>query len=135
MVEIAKVGRALAHTPEAQARRAKAQGRHANARQGWVASSLPTWLNNEAYLERIQPALAGITCSAIASALGVSVPYAASIRSGRRIPHPRHWERLAGVVEIGLNEAGLEGSSFEAIRDGRRVRRKTLQRLLAGMGM
>jgi hypothetical protein len=70
--------------------RASAQHRHGNARQGWLASSLPSWLDNEAYLERIQPRLATITYSAIASALGVSLPYATDIRAGRRLPHPRH---------------------------------------------
>jgi hypothetical protein len=103
MVRIADIGRALSHTPETKVRRAQALGRHANARQGWTAASLPAWLNNESYLEKIQPALAGITCTAIASALGVSVPYAASIRSGRRIPHPRHWERLTGLAVVTLD--------------------------------
>jgi hypothetical protein len=107
MIEVARRGRQRAYTPEAQARRAVALGRHRNARQGWTAANLPTWLNNETYLEKIQPQLAGITCSAIASALGVSVPYAASIRSGRRIPHPRHWERLAGLGCISMR--GPEG--------------------------
>jgi CRISPR-associated protein Cas1 len=100
MTRIARIGRTLSHTPETKVRRAQALGRHANARQGWTASSLPSWLDNEAYLQKIQPALAGITCTAIASALEVSVPYAASIRSGRRIPHPKHWEKLAGLPKF-----------------------------------
>ena len=44
--------------------------------------------------------LAEITYSAIASTLGVSLPYAADIRAGRRRPHPRHWQALAELVEI-----------------------------------
>jgi membrane protease YdiL (CAAX protease family) len=57
-------------------------------------------LNDETYEQRIQPRLAGITYSAIASALGVSMPYAADIRAGRRRPHPRHWQTLAKLVGV-----------------------------------
>jgi hypothetical protein len=35
----------------------------------------------------------------IASALGISEPYATDIRAGRRIPHPRHWMILARLVD------------------------------------
>jgi hypothetical protein len=45
--------------------------------------------------EKIQPQLAGITVSAIATKIGVSMPYATDIRAGRRRPHPRHWQALA----------------------------------------
>jgi len=31
----------------------------------------------------------------IAQAMQVSTPYAAFVRSGKRRPHPRHWEALA----------------------------------------
>lgn len=31
------------------------------------------------------------TIPVLAAALGVSQPYAAAIRSGRRFPHPKHW--------------------------------------------
>jgi len=66
----------------------------------FAPDSLPTWLDNEAYLTKIRHRLAGFTYAAIASALGVCVPYAASIRSGRRIPHPRHWETLTRLASI-----------------------------------
>jgi hypothetical protein len=37
-------------------------------------------------------------------ALKVSIPYVADIRSGKRVPHPRHWlglAKLASVSEVG----------------------------------
>jgi hypothetical protein len=105
-MEVARRGRLAARTPEAQARRAKTQQRQNAALKGWLASSHPAWLDNEAYLKQIQPKLAGITRSAISSALGVSIPYAAEIRSGRRIPHPRHWEALAELARIDAKETG-----------------------------
>jgi hypothetical protein len=56
--------------------------------------------NEQAYIERIQPRLGAVTISAIAAALGVCEAYAADIRAGRRRPHPRHWQALAGLSEI-----------------------------------
>jgi len=65
-------------------------------------ASLPAWLNNQAYIEQIQPRLAGISASVLASALGVSLPYAVDIRSGRRLPHPRHWAKLAQLARFAM---------------------------------
>ena len=76
------------------------QRRHALAKSIWQPSSLPAWLNEETYLGKIQPLLAGLTNKAIASALGTSIPYASAIRAGRRVPHPRHWLALAQLVGI-----------------------------------
>ena len=58
------------------------------------------WLNEETYLSKIQPLLAGVTNKALASALGSSIPYASAIRKGRRVPHPRHWQALAQLVGV-----------------------------------
>jgi CRISPR-associated endonuclease Cas1 len=93
-------GQMTSHGPEAQARRANARRRHARAASAWQPSSLPTWLNEETYLGKIQPLLTGLPDKAIASALGVSIPYAHAIRAGRRVPHPRHWLALAQLVGV-----------------------------------
>jgi DNA-binding transcriptional regulator YdaS (Cro superfamily) len=69
-------------------------------RKAWNPSDLPDWLNEEAFRTKIQPALAKITVSVIAAALGVSEPYVADIRAGRRCPHPRHWLALARMVGV-----------------------------------
>jgi CRISPR-associated endonuclease Cas1 len=100
LVEVARSGRVAAQRPEAQARRSATKRRHDISRQSWLRSSQPPWLNNDTYIRRIQPRLAGITYSAIASALRVSMPYAADIRAGRRRPHPRHWQALARLVGV-----------------------------------
>jgi len=98
MIEAAKLGRIATHTLEAETLRAKTQRKHAAALAAWRPSELPEWLNEETYRTKIQPALAGITVPAIATALGISEPYATDIRKGRRLPHPRHWEALARLV-------------------------------------
>jgi len=93
-------GRDASHSSEAQARRAETSRRHTAARWAWLPSNQPAWLNEQTYREGIHPGLAGVTVRAVASALGVSIPYASSIRSGKRQPHPRHWQTLAQLTGI-----------------------------------
>jgi len=99
MVEIAKQGRIASKTPESRARIATTQRRQAGARRNWNPSSQPDWLTDEFYKNRIQPRLRNVTLSQIASAIGVSIPYASDIRKGRRSPHSIHWKILAQLVE------------------------------------
>jgi hypothetical protein len=66
----------------------------------WSPSSVPASLNAEFYIKKIQPRLKYLKVREIAQAIHVSQPYAAFIRSGRRRPHPRHWQVLAGLVGI-----------------------------------
>jgi CRISPR-associated endonuclease Cas1 len=98
IVEIAKVGRVASQASGPQARRAETQRQHALAKKAWQPSSLPAWLTEEVYANKIQPRLADIANPVIMSALGVSVTYAVAIRAGRRRPHPRHWQVLAELV-------------------------------------
>ncbi len=100
LMKAAKFGRIAAQTPKAQASRANTQRRHAAAKRTWKKSEQPAWFTEKDYLEQIQPRLGGFTLSVLSSTLGVSEPYAVDIRAGRRVPHPRHWQRLAGLVGI-----------------------------------
>jgi hypothetical protein len=104
LIEAAKLGRIATHSREAEALRAKTQRKHAAALAAWKPSELPEWLNEETYRTKIQPALAALTVPSIATALGISEPYATNIRSGRRIPHPRHWQTLAQLAGVSQDE-------------------------------
>jgi CRISPR-associated endonuclease Cas1 len=104
LIEAAKLGRIATHTLEAETLRAKTQRKHAAAIAAWQPSELPQWLNEEAYWKKIQPALAGIPISTIASALDISEPYATNIRKGRRLPHRRHWQALAQLIDDSPND-------------------------------
>jgi hypothetical protein len=88
------------HSREARARQAEKQRRHAAELKAWNPSDNPDWLTEEFYREEIQPRLSGITVPALSSALGISEPYAAEIRAGRYLPHPRHWQTLAQLVGV-----------------------------------
>jgi len=101
MIEAAKLGRMKGHSPEARARQAEKQRRHAAAAKVWNPSDKPDWLTEEVFREKIQPWLSGLSVVRIASSLGISEPYAAEIRAGRYLPHPRHWLPLAELAGRG----------------------------------
>jgi len=104
LIEAAKLGRVLGHGPEARAKQAEKQRRHAAELKAWNPSDQPDWLNEETYREKIQPRLAGVTVPAMASTLGISQAYAAEIRAGRCLPHPRHWRTLAQLAGVEADE-------------------------------
>jgi CRISPR-associated endonuclease Cas1 len=98
LADAARLGREVAHTPEARAREGQKQRQHAEARNSWTLfPNKPSWLTTKVYSERIQPQLAGLPNSSIASRIGVSRWYAGRIRRGYR-PHQRHWQALAQMV-------------------------------------
>lgn len=102
LIEAAKLGRAITHLPRAQALRSATQRRHAASRKGWDPLEVPGWLTARFYRDKILPNLASLTVSRICSVLGISEPYASDIRKGRRIPHLRHWQKLA--LAVGVSE-------------------------------
>lgn len=100
IIEAAKIGRVSGHSPEARARQAEKQRQHGAAVKAWNPSDKPLWFTEDVYRERVLPRLIGITVPVISSTLAISKPYAAEIRKGRSIPHPRHWIRLARLTGI-----------------------------------
>ena len=104
LIELAKIGRVAALRPESQAKHAETQRRHQAAKKEWLSSPKPHWPTEKTYLEKIQPALATVAISRLASTLGVSESYAADIRAGRHRPHPRHWQVLAELATTYSNQ-------------------------------
>jgi CRISPR-associated endonuclease Cas1 len=100
LIKAAQKGRLSSHSQEAQASRSEKGRRNTAARWAWLPSSQPAWLNEQNYREKIHPSLAGVPVRVVASALGVSQPYASNIRSGKVQPHPRHWQALARLAGI-----------------------------------
>lgn len=100
MAQAALIGHSKLKTSKVKARISRTLSDHAVANSWWSPSSLPAWLNEEFYIQKIQPQLRALKVREIAEALKVSQPYAAFIRSGRRRPHPRHWEELATLVGL-----------------------------------
>jgi hypothetical protein len=98
MAQAALIGHSRLKSQRVKDRISKTISNHAVANTWWDPKSLPGWLTEEYYVQRIQPLLRGKKVREIAEAIQVSQPYAAFIRSGRRRPHPRHWQSLASLV-------------------------------------
>jgi CRISPR-associated endonuclease Cas1 len=96
-------GRLAAQALTSRALRSTTQKAHVLAIRAWKPSKEFAWLDRKTYIREVQPLLAGVTISVLKSALGISEPYAAFIRSGSRVPHPRHWPTLARLVEVSLD--------------------------------
>ncbi len=97
LAEAARAGRVAGHTPEAIAKEAATHRKHAQAKAAWNPAKQPAWLTDQVFSEKIQPALAKASATAIAKTIGVSRWYAGRIREGYR-PHPRHWLALAELA-------------------------------------
>jgi CRISPR-associated protein Cas1 len=100
LIKAAPRGRLAAHSAKAEANRGESRRRHAAAIRAWKPSDLPDWLNEEIYRRQIQPKLASVKLPTIKTALGISNVYAINIRAGKRVPHPRHWHRLAQLAGV-----------------------------------
>lgn len=99
LVRAASKGRLASHSSEAEAKRGEGRRRHAAALRAWRPADQPAWLNEETYLRKIHPRLAKVTINSIREALGISKGYATNVRSGKQLPHPRHWQKLAKLVD------------------------------------
>jgi hypothetical protein len=95
-----EVGRKLAQSSNAIAKRMGTMLEHRRKIRQWKNSNLPSWLTRDVYVNQIQPALAKIPKIRIRRALGVSEPYSSFIKEGKRIPHTRHWYVLAKIAGL-----------------------------------
>jgi CRISPR-associated endonuclease Cas1 len=111
MAQVAMIGHACPKTQRVKARISKRISEHAVANTWWDPSTLPEWLNDECYVQKIQPLLRAKKVREIAEAMQVSKPYAAFVRSGRRRPHPRHWEALAELTWVFESELAMPSNS------------------------
>jgi hypothetical protein len=100
MANIALMGHSKPKTQLTTARISKRLSDHAVATTWWSPSSLPVWLTEEFYFQKIQPELRAKKVRELADAMQVSKPYAALVRSGPRRPQPRHWQALAGLAGV-----------------------------------
>jgi CRISPR-associated endonuclease Cas1 len=101
LIELAKQGRVVAQSQGSQAKRSASQTRHEAAKRAWRSKpKRRTWPDEKTYMTQIHPRLLSVTISALSVALGVCESYAADIRTGRRRPHPRHWQALAQLAGL-----------------------------------
>lgn len=84
-------------TRAAQRQRAAAISDAHRANRGWAGAEVD-W---DRYRSEVLPALNQLTLQIIAGALGVSTAWASRIRSGTKLPHPRHVAALETLVRGG----------------------------------
>ena len=84
------------------------------------------WLTDEVYAAQVYPRLREASLSQIAAAIGLSIAYASEIRTGRRRPHPRHWQALAELAgaapfpvtcKVGIQNQCLSTGAFGGLTD------------------
>jgi hypothetical protein len=89
----------IGHGTHSRKKQSEAMKRHGVAKREWLSTPKPATLTEQAYIDEIQPRLSTVRIATIASTLGISEPYAAEIRAGRRRPHAMHWEVLARLAK------------------------------------
>lgn len=88
------------YTPEGWRSLIRRQSANKSAEADWRAAH-PEGADHRAYRREIMPRLRSVSVAAIHRSLGIARPQCSAIRAGRRIPHPRHWERLRELVTLG----------------------------------
>jgi CRISPR-associated endonuclease Cas1 len=99
-VAVMAQGRKTSNIGEAQEKRAATQRRNAEAVRQWKPEDLPKWLTADVFARRVVPHLKSLRTSEVAVCLNVSESYAAQVRRGSRVPHPRRWLVLAKLCGL-----------------------------------
>ena len=116
MAQVALIGHAKPKTSKVKAHISKTLSDHAVANSWWLPSSLPAWLNEEFYVQKIQPQLSTIKVRVISEAMQVSRSYSALIKRGSHAPWLEIVVRgsVASATTIqGLNRSKLQPSSTD----------------------
>ena len=87
------------HTPQARSRRKVANITQRRVQAEWDASHPDANRDQEWFRREVLPNLLGVSITEIARATDMSTSSASKIRSGRLIPHPRHWAPLGRLCE------------------------------------
>jgi hypothetical protein len=93
-------GRIAAKSPEVQALKSAKMIAHREAIANWNPAELPEWLDEQFFLTKVRPALQRVRKQVIADALRINVTVAYKYVKGTRIPHKRHWLKLAELAEV-----------------------------------
>ena len=86
------------HTGNARVRRQSANALQRTMQREWEAAHKGAEFDPEWFRENVLPGLADLSLTTIAKATGMSTSAASRVRSGQRVPHPRHWEALQAIV-------------------------------------
>jgi len=82
------------HTSSATARRKAGVASHRAAQKEWEAAHGGEVFDPEWFRREVLPRLERVSLVTIARETGISTSAASRVRSGKQLPHPRHWEAL-----------------------------------------
>jgi hypothetical protein len=83
---------------QARARRGAVIARRNAEAAAWERAHPDARSDPDLFRSEILPALAALPLSKVMAATGLSKAYCSQIRSGRYLPHPRHWQALKAAV-------------------------------------
>jgi poly-gamma-glutamate capsule biosynthesis protein CapA/YwtB (metallophosphatase superfamily) len=91
------------HSNEAAHKRGSANRSQQQLNRAWEATN-PSVMTEADYRALVLPGLREVRLSAIMRAVGISKGYAAQLKKGDLVPHPRVREALNTLVTGGVNE-------------------------------
>ncbi len=97
-------GRLAASTPEIAVLKSAKMLQQRKAMAAWNPADLPTWLDDGFYSMKIQPLLKTVPIGLLAKELNISKTHAYRFVKGAKIPHKRHWVKLAELVEVTVHK-------------------------------
>jgi CRISPR-associated endonuclease Cas1 len=71
----------------------------------WEAVHGRDW-DSTVFRQEVLPGLQNLTVTRMATQSGLSIQYCSQIRSGKKVPHPMHWEALARLAGTPLRPSG-----------------------------
>ena len=85
-------------SPEAAARKVEMNRSRRLGELEWEKAHEGEVPDRDSYLREILPGLRTVSLTTISRATGMSTSAASKVRSGKRVPHPRHWRRLSTLL-------------------------------------
>jgi hypothetical protein len=85
------------HGAAAAHRRGATMSRRRREQRDWNDTHSSTIADPELFAREILPSLQEVPLLALARATGLTYGYLSQIRSGKRVPHLRHWAAFRGI--------------------------------------
>lgn len=98
------------HASAATSKRRAAMVRQRAAQAAWDSARAREAHDPEQFVREVLPGLRAVSLTQIARATGMSTSAASKIRSGKSVPHPRHWQHLSGLATEGHRDSNEEAS-------------------------
>jgi len=100
--QVVRTGIRPTHTHEAKVARQAGNVTQRAEQSAWEAEHAGEVHDPSSFTQDVLPGLQGASLTAIAKVTGMSTSSASKVRSGRRVPHPRHWKALKTLAQLSV---------------------------------